>query len=171
MHSLTDQEVDFILKDILDRGIITEDLQHNLLDHICIIIENNLEEDGDFTACYLSVIKTFYKNDLSEIEFETRMLSTFKNHLAFNKMQFFSLIFSIFIAPFILYNLLWIDIHWQSERWYLPDAVWGASLAYGCWPALIIMIVFFTPEKLEPLIPKDSTILLGTKPFIKIIPH
>jgi hypothetical protein len=171
MYCLTDQEVDFILTDIIDRGIVTEDLQYNILDHICIIIEQNLEQHGDFKECYLSVIKSFYKKELSEIEYETRMLSICKNHLAFNKTQFFSLIFSIFIGPFIMYMILWIDMHWQSERWDLPEAVWGASLAYGLWPALIIMVIFLTPEKLDPLIPKQSTIILGLNPFIKIIPH
>jgi hypothetical protein len=171
MYCLTDDEIDFILTDIIDRGISTEDLQHNLLDHICIIVEQSLEQDGDFKGFYLSVIKTFYKNELSEIENETRMLTAFRNHLAFNKRQFFSLIFSIFIGPFIVYNILWIDMHWQSDRWNIPIVIWGTSLAYALWPALIIMVVFLTPDKLEPLIPNRSTILLGKKPFIKIIPH
>lgn len=171
MYCLTDQEVDFILKDIVDRGIVTEDLQFNLLDHICIIIEQSLEQGADFKECYFSVVKRFYKLELSEIEEETRILSSFKNHIVFSKKQFFSLVFSVFIGPFIIYNILWIDVHWQSERWDLPEAVWGASLAYGLWPALIIMVIFLTPEKLDPLIPKQSTVILGLNPFIKIIPH
>ena len=171
MYCLTDQEIDFILTDIIDRGIISKDLQHSLLDHICVIIEQNLKPGHDFREYYFNVIKSFYRFELAEIEEETRKLSTFKNHLVLNKKQFFSLIFSIFIGPFIIYNTLWVDMHWQSERWDMPDAIWGASVAYALWPALIIMVIFLTPEKLDPLIPKQSTILLGGKPFIKIIPH
>jgi len=171
MYCLTDQEVDFILQDIIGRGIITEDLQFNLLDHICILIEQNLEPGLDFKEYYFSVIRTFYRFELSEIEEETRILSSYKHHLVFNKKQFFSLVFSIFTGPFIIYNLLWIDMNWQSERWDIPVDVWGASIAYALWPALIILVVFITPEKYDPLIPKQSTIVLGVKPFIKIIPH
>ncbi len=171
MYCLTEQEVDFILHDIVDRGIVTEDLQFNLLDHICILIEQKLEQGADFKECYFFVVKTFYKYELSEIEEETRILSGFKSHLAFNKKQFFSLVFSVFIGPFIIYNLLWIDMHWQSDRWDIPEDVWGASIAYALWPALIILVIFLTPEKYDPLIPKQSTIILGIKPFIKIIPN
>ena len=169
MYCLSDQEVDFILKDIITRGIITEDIQYNLLDHICIIIEQNLEQNGDFKEFYLSIIKTFYRHDLSEIEEETRILSRYKHHLVFNRKQFSLLLFSIFIGPFIVYNILWIDINWQSTRWDIPIEIWGNSLAYGLWPSLIFLVIFLTPEKFEPLIPRKSTILLGMKPLIKII--
>ena len=170
MYCLSDLEVDFILKDIIARGIITEDIQYNLLDHICIIIEENLEQDGDFKEFYFSIIKTFYRHDLSEIEAETRILSNYKKHLVFNRKQFFLLIFLIFIGPFIAYNILWIDMNWQSTRWDIPIEIWGNSLAYALWPSLIYLVIFLTPEKFEPLIPRKSTIVLGIKPFIKIIP-
>ena len=170
MYCLSDLEVDFILKDIIARGIITEDIQYNLLDHICIIIEENLEQDGDFKEFYFSIIKTFYRHDLSEIEAETRILSNYKKHLVFNRKQFFLLIFLIFIGPFIAYNILWIDMNWQSTRWDIPIEIWGNSLAYALWPSLIFLVIFLTPEKFDPLIPKKSTIVLGIKPFIKIIP-
>jgi hypothetical protein len=171
MYCLSDQEVDFILKDIIARGIITEDVQYNLLDHICIIIEQKFEQNGDFKEFYFSVIKTFYRHDLSEIEEETRVLLNYKNHLVFNRKQFFLLVFMIFIGPFIAYNIVWIDVNWQSSRWNIPIDIWGNSVAYALWPSLIFLVIFLTPEKLEPLIPKKSTILLGIKPFIKVIPH
>ncbi len=72
MYCLSDQEVDFILKDIITRGIITEGIQQNLLDHICTMIEQDLEQNGDFKEFYFSIIKTFYRHDLSEIEKEAR---------------------------------------------------------------------------------------------------
>ena len=170
MYCLSDQEVDFILKDIIARGIITEDIQYNLLDHICIIIEQNLDQYSDFKEYYYSVIKNFYRQDLSEIEEETRIISTYKKHLVFNRKQFLFLLFSIFPGFFIAYNILWIDMNWQSTRWDIPIEIWGNSLAYALWPSLILLVIFLTPEKFDPLIPKKSTILLGIKPFVKIIP-
>jgi hypothetical protein len=68
MYPISDQEIDFILNDIRARGIEQESLRLNLLDHICIIIEENLEAEGDFEQFYLSVIPTFYKKELRELE-------------------------------------------------------------------------------------------------------
>ena len=112
-----------------------------------------------------------HRHDLSEIEEETRVLLNYKNHLVFNRKQFFLLVFMIFIGPFIAYNIVWIDVNWQSSRWNIPIDIWGNSVAYTLWPILILLVIFLTPEKFEPLIPKKSTILLGIKPFIKVIPH
>ena len=40
MVSLTDEQVDFIRKEIESHGISLPDLQANLIDHMCTIIEN-----------------------------------------------------------------------------------------------------------------------------------
>ena len=71
MYTLSDQQVDFILDDIRQHGIQIEDLQQNLLDHICILVEQNLEENGDFEQYYSSVISSFYRQEMREIEEET----------------------------------------------------------------------------------------------------
>ncbi len=61
MYQITDENIDFILEDLNKRGIQTESLQLNLLDHICILIEENLEEGADFHHFYAETIKSFYK--------------------------------------------------------------------------------------------------------------
>ena len=78
MYKLKDQHIDFILNDISARGVTIEDLQYNLLDHICCIIENNLEENGDFENFYQRTVQSFFKKDLKEIEDETISLIIFK---------------------------------------------------------------------------------------------
>lgn len=99
MYCISDQQIDFILNDISARGVTMEDLRLNLLDHICILIENNLEEKGDFESYYLSVIKTFYKMELQEIEEETLFLLTRKNFFAMKRTMILSGTFSV--AAFI----------------------------------------------------------------------
>lgn len=90
MYHLNDKQVDRILDDIRARGVEMEDLQLNLLDHVCCIIEQNLEENGDFESFYQSTIKTFYKNELWEIEEETLTLLTFKNYYIMKKTMILS---------------------------------------------------------------------------------
>jgi hypothetical protein len=170
MYCITGQQIDFILNDISQHGIKMESLQCDLLDHICIIIEQNLEEEGDFEAFYASTIKAFYKRELREIEEETVFLLTNKNHWAFSRNQFFLLLFTIFIGPFIGYIIAWLATSGQTAGWNIPINIWGASLVYSLFPLLILLVLFLTPERLDPLIPKKSKIWVGIDPFIKIIP-
>jgi hypothetical protein len=34
----------------------------------------------------------------------------------------------------------------------------------------VLMVIFLTPDSLDPLIPKRSKIILGKSPFIRIVP-
>ncbi len=90
MYCISDQQVDYILNDIRRNGVEMEDLQLNLLDHICCIIEQNLKEDDDFELFYQQTIAQFYKKELREIEEETINLLTFKNYYSMKKFMFFS---------------------------------------------------------------------------------
>ena len=95
MYTINEQQMDFILNDIRRRGIKLESLQQNLLDHICILIEHNLEENGDFERYYSSVIKDFYKLELRELEEEALFLLTLKNNHPMKKALMVSGAFSI----------------------------------------------------------------------------
>lgn len=90
MYCLTDEQVDYILDDIRRHGIELEDLQYNLLDHICCIIEHNLREGDDFEQCYRQTLTLFYKRELRELEEETINLITFKNYYGMKKIMFAS---------------------------------------------------------------------------------
>lgn len=82
MHKITEDEIDFILEDIKANGVVIEDLQYNLLDHICCIIENEKSDSEEFYEFYKKVVPRFFKNDLKEIQEETEVLLTFKNYYA-----------------------------------------------------------------------------------------
>ena len=58
MVSVSEKQLDFILNDIVAHGIETEDLQENLLDHICCIVENEMNTGDDFYECDLNIMKT-----------------------------------------------------------------------------------------------------------------
>ena len=47
----------------------------------------------------------------------------------------------------------------------LFTSIWGDTLAYELAPFLILLVIFFHPD----LIPKKASILLGRKPFIKLL--
>lgn len=90
MYSINDQQIDYILNDIRRRGVEMEDLQSNLLDHICCIVEQNLKSDGDFEDFYKKTIPKFFKHELWEIEEETILLLTYKNYYTMKKAMILS---------------------------------------------------------------------------------
>ena len=82
MHRVTDEQVDFILNDIKTHGVILEDLQDNLLDHMCCIIESEMPENEDFYKFYENILPLFFKKELKELQEETDNLLTFKHYYA-----------------------------------------------------------------------------------------
>ena len=58
MYCITDEQIEYILNDIRRNGVEMEDLQLNLLDHICCIMEQELKETDDFEQFYQDKIGT-----------------------------------------------------------------------------------------------------------------
>ena len=49
-------------------------------------------------------------------------------------------------------------------------AIWGDTMAWSLLPVLVILVLYFTPERLSPLIPRAAQIRIdGKKPFLHII--
>ncbi len=129
MYKLKDQDIDFILNDISARGVTIEDLQYNLLDHICCIIESKLEENGDFEAFYEQTVQSFFKNELKEIEDETISLIIFKNYYTMKKVMIVSGTIS---TALLSMGLIFKFMHWP-----------GASL--GILLGIVILSLVFLP--------------------------
>lgn len=95
MYRISDAQIDYILDDISARGVGMVSLQQDLLDHICCIIERDLEDDGDFERFYRHTVSTFYKSELKEIEAETINLLIHKNYYVMKKIMLGSGAFSV----------------------------------------------------------------------------
>jgi uncharacterized protein DUF3592 len=48
-------------------------------------------------------------------------------------------------------------------------SMWAETLVYAVFPVLILVVLFFMPQRFDPVIPKKSKVVLGKKPFIQII--
>ena len=127
MYQLSDQQIDYILNDIGARGVEMESLQQNLLDHICCVIENNLEANGDFESFYKKTIQTFYKDALWEIEEETIQLLTNKNYYKMKKIMIYSGTLSV--AGFIAGSIFKI-LHWPGASVILLLSMLNISLIF-----------------------------------------
>lgn len=118
MFSLTEEQIAFIENDIKVRGITSPDLSINLLDHICCLIENKLDEYRNFDTVYQETILLFGKNGLKEIQDETNRLLTFKHYYTMNKtMKISGYVSSLMI-------------------------LFGAYLKFQHWPGASVLMVF-----------------------------
>ncbi len=149
MYQINEQQIDYILNDISARGVEMESLQQNLLDHVCCIIENNLEENGDFESFYKKTIESFYKDALWEIEEETLLLLTYKNYYTMKKIMITSGLFS---AAAMIFGILFKFMHW-------PGASVLITLGIGLSSLIFLPLLFILKSKDKHQI-KDK-ILLG----------
>ena len=127
MYRISDQQIDYILSDIGARGVEMESLQQNLLDHVCCIIENNLEANGDFESFYKKTIQTFYKDALWEIEEETLLLLTYKNYYTMKKVMITSGSFS---AAAMIFGILFKFMHWPGASALIVLGITTSSLIF-----------------------------------------
>ncbi len=148
MYCLSDTQIDYIFNDISARGVEMESLQQNLLDHVCCIIEQNLEANGDFESFYQKTIKTFYKDALWEIEEETLLLLTFKNYYTMKKIMIISGTVS---AAAMILGILFKFMHW-------PGAALGIFLGILI-SSFIFLPLLFTLKVKEKQTVKDKLIL------------
>ena len=152
MYCLNEKQIDFILDDIRRNGVELEDLQSNLLDHICCIIEQELEENGDFEQFYFSTIKKFYKNELREIEEETISLLTFKNYYVMKK--------TMLVSGVVSASLLTLGI--ILKFLYMPGASVGIVLGIGGMSFVFLPLLFLLKIKEQKETKNKVLIGLGT---------
>lgn len=148
MYCISEKQIDFILNDISARGIEMVSLQQNLLDHICCIIEHNLEEDGDFESFYSSTITSFYKQELREIEEETINLLIHKNYYVMKKIM---LVSGSLSASIMTLGILFKFMHWPGASALILLGILLLSLVF-----LPLLFVLKAKEKKES---KDKIII------------
>ena len=169
MFAITDAHIDLVLDDLSAQGLMTDDLRNNLLDHICILAERDLGEDDDFETWYRRIIPTFYRQHLGEIEEETQFLLKHPKCFAvLDRLRFFLLLAMILLAP-----IVWWTIATLGSRIVTQDGIvqaWEAGLVYALFPVLLLIVLFLTPDRYDPLIPRGAKIFLGWRPFIMVVP-
>ncbi len=156
MYLLSEQQIEFILNDIRRNGVELEDLQYNLLDHVCCIIEQELEENGDFEQFYQTTIRRFYKERLHELEEETQSLLTFKNYYTMKKLMIGSGIVS---AVLLSFGILFKFNYWPGAGVLLLSGI--ASLSF------IFLPLYFTLRIREQKETRDK-VLIGLSSLVCI---
>lgn len=154
MYCITEQQTEYILNDIRRRGVEMEDLQLNLLDHICCMVEQNLEEGEDFEVFYRTTIPKFFKHDLWEIEQETIALLTFKNYYTMKKIMMTTGTFSVVS---LLFGSFFKIMHWPGAA---PLLLLGiATLSLIFLPLLFVLKARESQNRRDKIVGATGTIV------------
>ena len=141
---LTNDHIDYITKDLSYRGIVADEIQGELIDHICSAVESEMEKGTRFIEAYHHVLHRFGHNTgLRETQKETVQTKNQKatvmltNYLIIawrnlRKQSFYSLInifglavgvaASLIIVLFIVDELAYDQYNTKADRIYRVEA-------------------------------------------------
>ncbi|MBL7888147.1 MAG: hypothetical protein JNL24_01270 [Bacteroidia bacterium] len=157
MFSLTEEQIAFIENDIKIRGITSPDLSIDLLDHICCLIENELDEYRNFDAVYQDVLSRFGEKGLKEIQLETNRLLTFKHYYIMNStMKISGYVSSLLILAGAIFKFN----HWPGASIMMVTGMFFLTVLFL--PLLFILKFKSTAES-------NRSILLSTIAFVSAI--
>ena len=138
MIVLNEEQVQYILRDLESKGIDMEELRFSLLDHICCVLEEELDDHGQFRSHYEKVLPRFFKRQLSEIQEETELLIRFKHYYAMKR----TMIISAGITAFsFITGALFKIMHWPGA-----SVMILLSIVTLCFVFLPILFLFKTKE-------------------------
>jgi hypothetical protein len=138
MIVLNEEQVQYILRDLESKGIEMEELRFNLLDHICCVLEEELDDHGQFRSHYEKVLLRFFKRQLNEIQEETELLIRFKHYYAMKR----TMIISAGITAFtFITGALFKIMHWPGA-----SVMILLSIVTLCFIFLPILFLFKTKE-------------------------
>ena len=127
MLSLTEEQITFIENDIRVRGITSPDLSIDLLDHICCLIENELDEYRNFDTVYQQTLLLFGEKGLKEIQDETNRLLTFKHYYFMNTtMKISGYVSSVMILIGSIFKIQ----HWPGANIMILSGVFFLSVIF-----------------------------------------
>lgn len=110
MRSLTDEQIDFIADDIRIRGVFTQSLQEDLLDHICCFIEEQ-DDERPFEEIYRRALNAFGQQGLQGIQDETLYLINQPYQRAMKK---FAYITGAIASTMLLAGAFFKIMHWPG---------------------------------------------------------
>jgi hypothetical protein len=156
MLSLTEEQIAFIENDIRVRGITSPDLSIDLLDHICCLIENELDEYRNFETVYQQTLLLFGEKGLKEIQDETNRLLTFKHYYFMNAtMKISGYVSSLMILIGSIFKIQ----HWPGANVMILVGVFFLTVLFL--PILFILKFKSTDEDNSDILERNLQFIFG----------
>lgn len=145
--AVIDDNYERIKADLVRLGLTYERLMDDLLDHICCMVEENMEEGEDFESSYNQVLYSIGENRLSEIQHQT-LLNLDKK---FQRMKKFTYVFGLSTAALTIIGSLFKRMHWPGAG--IMITVGLASIVLVFLPLYFITSYREQAEKKNPVYP------------------
>jgi hypothetical protein len=126
--AVIDDNYERIKSDLARLGLTYDRLIDDMLDHVCCMVEENMEEGSDFESSYSQVLDTIGEKSLPEIQHQT-LLNLDKK---FQRMKNFTYIFGLSSAILTILGSFFKRMHW-------PGA--GIMITVG----LVLIVLVFLP--------------------------
>ena len=126
--AVVDDNYERIKSDLARLGLTYDRLIDDMLDHVCCMVEENMEEGSDFESSYSQVLDTIGEKSLPEIQHQT-LLNLDKK---FQRMKNFTYIFGLSSAVLTILGSFFKRMHW-------PGA--GIMITVG----LVLIVLVFLP--------------------------
>jgi hypothetical protein len=108
--AILDENMDRIRSDLAGRGLSYEPLMEDMLDHVCCMIEEKLEEGVDFQSSYDHVLETIGEKQLPLIQHQT-LLNLDKK---FQRMKNTTYFFGLTSALLTIVGAFFKKMHWPG---------------------------------------------------------
>ena len=124
---ITDEQVDFIEKEILKGDVKSKELRDDLLDHMCCLVEIEIKKGLSFEQAYQKAFLQTSPNGYSEIQNETLFLLNYNKIMNMKRLTYISGF--IFSAAFT-FGLLFKLLHWPGADLQLLIGTFGLSFIF-----------------------------------------
>lgn len=133
---LTDQQIEFIEKNLKLYGVSSADLREDLLDHICTYIE--AKDSSDFDSLYQEALQKFGGySSFQNLQRETHLQKFAKDIITINKVKFS---FGFIVILFLVIGLVFQMMQWPYANVWLLGAILVSV-------TIILPIHFYTKYK------------------------
>lgn len=115
---LTEQQIDFIKRNISNRGVSLNELADSLVDHICCFIENN--SHSDFEEAYNAALASFGNFGPKEIQENTISILKHKRETTMKATMY---ILGYIAVILVTTGSLFKTMHWPMANIFLVTGI------------------------------------------------
>ena len=133
MKLLTEQQITLVRADIRHGGVETRDLEEDLLDHICCVMEEEGDEGLPFDELYHQIKQEIFPGGYREIQETTNYLLSLKHMTMKKSMNIFGMVGS----GLLLVGSIMKVLHLVAANEML--VLGAASLVFGYLPLMLVL--------------------------------
>jgi hypothetical protein len=146
MNELTEAQVDFIHTDLQKKGLPQKQLTNELLEHICVLTELEMQSGLAFNEAYQKALQYFGKGGLQKVNDETEEYDNYPKFITKKFLWWSGIVLLCYYAIGIYARLnQWAD----KKFWFIGSS---SVIAYVFLPLLLSYMLLRSNNKLKTIL-------------------